>query len=94
MLSSKAPVSYRALIVAEFLYYAGGIFKLELFLPEEYPMAAPKVTPVTISSSHPPLSNQIYAHRAFMPSFVRYGCSRTFSITVTILLAELAVQDH
>ena len=22
----------------------GGVFKLELFLPEEYPMAAPKVT--------------------------------------------------
>jgi len=22
---------------------AGGVFKLELFLPEEYPMAAPKV---------------------------------------------------
>ena len=24
-------------------YFAGGVFKLELFLPEEYPMAAPKV---------------------------------------------------
>ena len=24
-------------------YLAGGIFKLELFLPEDYPMAAPKV---------------------------------------------------
>ncbi|KAE8124719.1 hypothetical protein FH972_019580 [Carpinus fangiana] len=23
--------------------YEGGVFKLELFLPEEYPMAAPKV---------------------------------------------------
>lgn len=23
--------------------FAGGVFKLELFLPEEYPMAAPKV---------------------------------------------------
>lgn len=23
---------------------AGGVFKLELFLPEEYPMAAPKVS--------------------------------------------------
>lgn len=23
--------------------YLGGVFKLELFLPEEYPMAAPKV---------------------------------------------------
>jgi len=23
--------------------YEGGIFKLELFLPEEYPMSAPKV---------------------------------------------------
>ncbi|KAL8507716.1 hypothetical protein ACS0TY_018308 [Phlomoides rotata] len=24
--------------------YEGGVFKLELFLPEEYPMAAPKMT--------------------------------------------------
>ncbi|MBA0728261.1 hypothetical protein Golax_001174 [Gossypium laxum] len=24
--------------------YEGGVFKLELFLPEEYPMAAPKVS--------------------------------------------------
>lgn len=24
--------------------WSGGVFKLELFLPEEYPMAAPKVT--------------------------------------------------
>lgn len=24
-------------------FYLGGVFKLELFLPEEYPMAAPKV---------------------------------------------------
>lgn len=23
--------------------FSGGVFKLELFLPEEYPMAAPKV---------------------------------------------------
>lgn len=26
-----------------FGHYTGGVFKLELFLPEEYPMAAPKV---------------------------------------------------
>ncbi|XP_072583043.1 ubiquitin-conjugating enzyme E2 N-like [Vulpes vulpes] len=26
-----------------FLFFEGGTFKLELFLPEEYPMAAPKV---------------------------------------------------
>jgi ubiquitin-protein ligase len=26
------------------LLHPGGVFKLELFLPEEYPMAAPKVT--------------------------------------------------
>jgi ubiquitin-protein ligase len=26
------------------LHGSGGVFKLELFLPEEYPMAAPKVT--------------------------------------------------
>lgn len=25
------------------LIHSGGVFKLELFLPEEYPMAAPKV---------------------------------------------------
>jgi hypothetical protein len=25
------------------LHGVGGVFKLELFLPEEYPMAAPKV---------------------------------------------------
>jgi len=24
--------------------FVGGVFKLELFLPEEYPMAAPKVS--------------------------------------------------
>lgn len=27
--------------------FAGGVFKLELFLPEEYPMAAPKVRFIT-----------------------------------------------
>ena len=25
--------------------FEGGVFKLELFLPEDYPMSAPKVTP-------------------------------------------------
>jgi ubiquitin-protein ligase len=30
--------------------YEGGVFKLELFLPEEYPMAAPKVPPFTFAS--------------------------------------------
>ena len=29
--------------MALFLGPAGGVFKLELFLPEDYPMAAPKV---------------------------------------------------
>ena len=29
--------------------FAGGAFKLELFLPEDYPMAAPKVC-ITITS--------------------------------------------
>lgn len=29
--------------MSKFLYHVGGVFKLELFLPEEYPMAAPKV---------------------------------------------------
>ena len=29
--------------VAKLPVYAGGAFKLELFLPEDYPMAAPKV---------------------------------------------------
>uniref|UniRef100_A0A1I7XJ18 UBIQUITIN_CONJUGAT_2 domain-containing protein n=1 Tax=Heterorhabditis bacteriophora TaxID=37862 RepID=A0A1I7XJ18_HETBA len=29
--------------------FAGGIFKLELFLPEEYPMAAPKIRTVLLS---------------------------------------------
>ncbi|CAL9077930.1 unnamed protein product, partial [Musa acuminata var. zebrina] len=29
--------------------YEGGVFKLELFLPEEYPMAAPKVQASSIS---------------------------------------------
>lgn len=26
------------------VFHLGGVFKLELFLPEEYPMAAPKVS--------------------------------------------------
>lgn len=31
---------------------AGGSFKLELFLPEDYPMAAPKVLPVCLLTWH------------------------------------------
>jgi len=31
-----------------FVLYLGGVFKLELFLPEEYPMAAPKVPQVGV----------------------------------------------
>lgn len=37
--------------MSKFLYHVGGVFKLELFLPEEYPMAAPKVTLFFISLS-------------------------------------------
>ena len=32
------------MLLATSLAHPGGVFKLELFLPEEYPMAAPKVT--------------------------------------------------
>jgi ubiquitin-protein ligase len=38
--------------------YEGGVFKLELFLPEEYPMAAPKVRPFHLRlSSRVPLAS-------------------------------------
>ena len=30
-------------LTAPTTFYAGGVYKLELFLPEDYPMAAPKV---------------------------------------------------
>jgi ubiquitin-conjugating enzyme E2 N len=33
--------------------YEGGVFKLELFLPEEYPMVAPKVRFLTKMYAHP-----------------------------------------
>lgn len=41
--------SFRWFILLSFgflilFFLSGGVFKLELFLPEEYPMAAPKVT--------------------------------------------------
>ncbi|PWZ32248.1 Ubiquitin-conjugating enzyme E2 36 [Zea mays] len=55
--------------------YEGGVFKLELFLPEEYPMAAPKVRFLTkiyhpnidkalLSAPNPddPLSDNIAKH--------------------------------
>lgn len=32
--------------------FSGGVFKLELFLPEEYPMAAPKVRFMTKVDLH------------------------------------------
>uniref|UniRef100_A0A453KLM6 UBC core domain-containing protein n=2 Tax=Aegilops tauschii subsp. strangulata TaxID=200361 RepID=A0A453KLM6_AEGTS len=32
-----------SLVNCKFGYLSGGVFKLELFLPEEYPMAPPKV---------------------------------------------------
>ena len=32
-------------------FFIGGVFKLELFLPEEYPMAAPKVFLKTLMTS-------------------------------------------
>ncbi|KAA3467823.1 ubiquitin-conjugating enzyme E2 36 [Gossypium australe] len=37
--------------------YEGGVFKLELFLPEEYPMAAPKVRFRT-KINHPNIDKQ------------------------------------
>ena len=42
--------------------YEGGVYKLELFLPEDYPMAAPKVrrgpsTPTTFPSPLPLLAD-------------------------------------
>ncbi|URE27361.1 Ubiquitin-conjugating enzyme [Musa troglodytarum] len=48
--------------------YEGGVFKLELFLPEEYPMAAPKVKlsiiQALLSAPNPddPLSENIAKH--------------------------------
>ena len=37
-------VTYKFSVVFSFQSpYEGGVFKLELFLPEEYPMSAPKV---------------------------------------------------
>lgn len=36
-------LSYHLYLLSECLCFVGGVFKLELFLPEEYPMAAPKV---------------------------------------------------
>ena len=36
-------ILFKHIFVLNPKYFAGGVFKLELFLPEEYPMAAPKV---------------------------------------------------
>ena len=46
------------------LLHPGGVFKLELFLPEEYPMAAPKVTCFARrwprwTSTHPTTAHQV-----------------------------------
>lgn len=40
--------------------FAGGLFKLELFLPEEYPMAAPKV--FSLDCIHPRHSEFIHLY--------------------------------
>jgi hypothetical protein len=34
---------YFTILLEKLSMFIGGVFKLELFLPEEYPMAAPKV---------------------------------------------------
>jgi hypothetical protein len=34
---------YFTIMLEQLSMFIGGVFKLELFLPEEYPMAAPKV---------------------------------------------------
>ncbi|KAH8974505.1 hypothetical protein BDL97_01G105300 [Sphagnum fallax] len=34
---------YFTILLEQLSMFIGGVFKLELFLPEEYPMAAPKV---------------------------------------------------
>lgn len=41
--------------------FEGGIFKLELFLPEEYPMTAPKVRFIT-KIYHPNIDRYFYKH--------------------------------
>jgi ubiquitin-conjugating enzyme E2 N len=38
-----AHYGYLTIILEQWSMVIGGVFKLELFLPEEYPMAAPKV---------------------------------------------------
>lgn len=40
---------FSTVAVANLPVFAGGAFKLELFLPEDYPMAAPKVC-ITLTS--------------------------------------------
>ncbi|KAK6132647.1 hypothetical protein DH2020_033599 [Rehmannia glutinosa] len=52
--------------------YEGGVFKLELFLPEEYPMAAPKVRFLT-KIYHPNIDKVCcpsfdFLHSMFMPT--------------------------
>jgi hypothetical protein len=42
--------------------YEGGVFELELFLPEEYPMAAPKVSVVSERALHLPRERDMDRH--------------------------------
>ena len=49
--------------------FEGGVFKLELFLPEDYPMSAPKVgegSSDNVSSFDPHVSGEI--HHSDLPS--------------------------
>lgn len=48
--------------------YEGGMFKLELFLPEDYPMAAPKVRFLT-KIYHPNI-DKVYTSYSYNFSFL------------------------
>lgn len=43
LLLTRVPLPFASLYFFEYITYSGGVFKLELFLPEEYPMVAPKI---------------------------------------------------
>lgn len=80
------------LTLLSYAHFPGGSFKLELFLPEEYPMAPPKVRFLT-KIYHPNIGASLFPLcSAYNVSIWRWGSARKCREPLGRLEAEIWVQ--